>query len=342
MRQTLNAMFSKKRFVAFAKGIAAVLIAAGVAGALRGHWALLRDLAGQLDLRWLGVAAGAALVYRVLNAAGWGMILRALGHPLPLLAGVRLWLIAETMRWLPGSVWGFSSRVYQAQKAGVPAVTASLSLPLELAVTVVAWVLAALMGGTGMGQVFAGWKGHVPRVSFLWVTLGLGFLFAFGVVARRRGFLRGFARKAGGFLHDLQRTRKARPRPVMLLGTLTWFVALCILNGLAFHALLRAFAPAAMPSVRASIGINAIGWLLGFFAVFSPGGLGVREAGMTALLFPAVPMPVAVGSVVVWRAIQILVEVACLGACYLPGAVRFARRRVWSRRHVPGWVTHVP
>ncbi len=66
-------MFAKKSLVTFAKGIAAVLIAAGV-------------------------AAGAALVYRVLNAAGWGMILRALGHPLPLLAGVRLWLIAETMR----------------------------------------------------------------------------------------------------------------------------------------------------------------------------------------------------------------------------------------------------
>ncbi len=317
--------------------VVATIIAIAIAGVLRGSGASVREMAGKLDLRWLSAAASLTIIYRICNAAGWGMILRALGHPLPLKTSVRLWLVAETMRWLPGSVWGFVSRVYQAQKAGVPAAAASVSMPLELAVTVVAWGLAALCGGASMGRIAAGWS--IPMSPLSAYAPGAGLLLSgiAGAVALWRFPGAKISRKALGFLGGLKRAFRARPRPLMLLAALAWFAALCFLNGLTFYALLRAFDPPTMPSLEAAVGINAIGWLVGFFAVFSPGGLGVREGGMTALLAPLVPLPVAVGSVVLWRVVQIMAEVLCLGACYLPAAAILGRRGVRVAVNTPPW-----
>ena len=48
------------------------------------------------------------------------LILESLGYPLPYLVGVRTWLTSESMRWLPGGVWKFASRVVAAQNLRYP------------------------------------------------------------------------------------------------------------------------------------------------------------------------------------------------------------------------------
>ncbi|MGB8166524.1 MAG: hypothetical protein WCF18_03465, partial [Chthoniobacteraceae bacterium] len=141
-----------------------------------------------------------------------------------------------------------------------------------------------------------------------------------------------YAKKARGFGVDLRAVLIEGPRVSLVLATFALYLLLCVANGLAFYALIRAFTDSA-PTVATIVGINSIGWLVGFFAVCAPGGLGVREGGMTALLIPLVPLEVAVGSVLVWRLMQIAVEVACLAACLLPEGVRIARS--WLRPLAP-------
>jgi uncharacterized membrane protein YbhN (UPF0104 family) len=310
----------KARITTAGKWVLAILILLAIAGTLRTSWNSIFGLAATCDFRWLWAAGLAALVYRVLNAAGWGIVLRSLGQSLPVLTGIRLWLIAETMRWLPGSVWGYYARVHQAQRAGIPVVPASLSMPLELVITVFAWVLTAAAGGVGIGRVIAL---SLPALSAgtVWGIAGV----LAGSVAAGFSFLRRhpqnrFARKLRGLLRDLAGIVHARPRLIPLSASLGWFVGLCFFNGAAFYTVLRALTAHA-PTLCTAVGINAFGWLIGFFAIFSPGGLGVREAGMTALLIPFVPLEIAVGSVVLWRVLQIIAEIICLGFCYLPSAV---------------------
>ena len=76
------------------------------------------------------------LAYRPLNAGVWTWILASLGHRVPYFRGMRVWLTSESLRWLPGSIWGFCSRVDGARTLGVPATIASISLPVELIVTI--------------------------------------------------------------------------------------------------------------------------------------------------------------------------------------------------------------
>jgi uncharacterized membrane protein YbhN (UPF0104 family) len=110
-----------------------------------------------------------------------------------------------------------------------------------------------------------------------------------------------------------------------MAGALGLFVVLCVLNGGAFLAVLRAVTDAP-PDPLATVGINAAGWLLGFFAFFAPAGLGVREGGMAAMLAPFMPVDAAFVGVVLWRLVQVITEFVCLGACFTPTAIAAVRR----------------
>jgi uncharacterized membrane protein YbhN (UPF0104 family) len=57
---------------------------------------------------------------------------------------------------------------------------------------------------------------------------------------------------------------------------------------------------------------NAIGWLIGFFAIGVPGGIGVREAGTALLLVPVMPWHEAALAGILWRVVQIVAELASL------------------------------
>jgi uncharacterized membrane protein YbhN (UPF0104 family) len=299
-------------------------IAASVGMALRGYGSMLTGRVEQVRVGWLAVAVVLCTVYRVVNAYGWVLVLRSLGHPMPAPRGVRVWLVSETLRWLPGSVWSFFSRVAQARAAGVPAATASLSLPLELFLTIAAWGNAAALG-LACSDATRGVLHRLPIGWFVTSLVGLA-TFVGAVLAFARcvpaAALSKKIRNLGGSLGEL---RASRLRISTMAGPLALFVVLCGFHGVAFLVMLRAVTEAP-PDALATIGINAAGWLLGFFAFFAPAGLGVREAGMAAMLAPFMPVDAAVVGAVLWRLVQLIAEFVCLGACFTPTAIAAVRR----------------
>ena len=106
----------------------------------------LRQCVQRLGYASLAPAFGLCLGYWFFNAGVWSWILESLGYPIEYLTSVRLFLTSESMRWLPGGVWKFASRVVAAQNVGIPLAVASLSLPVELATVVVSWIIVALGG----------------------------------------------------------------------------------------------------------------------------------------------------------------------------------------------------
>lgn len=324
-------MSARRIITSGAKVLVAAAIVVAIGSALRQNWPAVARTATHLDVAWLGLAFALCIAYRIANACGWPLVLRALRFHVPIFPGARIWLVSETLRWLPGSVWGFYSRVHEARKVGVPAATASMSLPLELILTIAAWAITAIVG-LGSSGVLVNW---LSRISAL--RLSAAVVIALGLVTLAVALARKFpdnryAKRARGFGTDLRAVLAEGPRIPLLLATFALYLLLCVVNGLAFFALIRAFTNVA-PSMATVVGINAVGWLVGFFAICAPGGLGVREGGMTALLAPLVPLEVAIGSVLAWRLMQIVAEVACLAACLLPQGARIARS--WLRPLAP-------
>jgi hypothetical protein len=303
----------------------AAAVVVSILVALRGYRGQMLGRVEHVGVARIAVALGMCLVYRVVNAYGWVLVLRSLGHSMRAWPGVRIWLVSESLRWLPGSVWGMLSRVTQASAAGVPALAASVSVPLELSLTITAWTIAAVVGFGASGTLGA-WVSFVPTLWVAAVVLG-GFAMAGAVLVLARWTPTGgrIATKLHSMLGSLRQLRRSPPSASGLAVALLFFLALTFFNGAAFMTVLAATS-GTHPGLIASTGINAAGWLLGFFAFFAPSGLGVREATTTTLLAPLMPLDAAVVGVLLWRAIQVVVELVCLAGLFAPGALSSARR----------------
>ena len=283
-----------------------------------------------LKFGWIGLALTVTLLIRLVSGYQWILAVRSLGERVPILGGVRMWLVTESLRWLPGSVWGLVSRAVQAPKLGVSPLVASLSSPLELFLGIASYgaVALACLASSGITSTL------LSRLPTFWLVVSIVALIATVGTALLLTRLRpsaGIAKKIRGLEGSLRQLRTLRPRVRWLLITFGFMCLLDVFQGVAFLAVLRACSDTT-PTFLAGTCINAVGWLVGFFAFFAPTGLGVREGGMAALLAPLMPLDAALVGVVLWRLIQTIAELVCLAACFVPGAASFVRRALDPKR----------
>lgn len=260
---------------------------------------------GRVEGGLLLLAFAVTLAYRLVNCAGWGLTIRALRQRVDLVESSRLWLACESLRWLPGSVWSYGSRTALAGRLGLGKAFAALSIGVELALTVAAWTLTALLGGLASPVLFA----RLP--TFSWPALAGGAaLLATGILLGFALWHRGPPRWLAARI-DWPGLRALRPDLPATARVVAFYVGLCLLNGLGLWLVLAA-CPGPAPAPALVVAANAVGWILGFFALIAPGGLGVREAGIVAVLAPAVPLEQAVLAAALWRLVQIATEITGL------------------------------
>ena len=286
----------------------------------------LHKITAMVQIPSLLLAASLTLLYRVLNAMNWGLILESIGVKLPTKQAVPIWLTSEACRWLPGSLWSYGSRGFQAKAAGVPGLQATLSLPLELILTIFAWCVTVIVFGTqhvnAVAAVLPQSPGGQTLLTVIPVTvtsLIVGWFVARGL-SRRQPQATKYWKMIRG-VHPVKRH--------VLIATLN-YCALCGLNGLALFVVIASLQPVQTIPMTAVIAANAAAWLIGFFALFAPGGLLVREGVLATLLACWLPLEVAIAAAVLWRMLQLSVELLCLATV---SAVR-TTRRICSRRSV--------
>jgi glycosyltransferase 2 family protein len=297
----------------------------GVALALARYGHQMLEAWLRLPLSSLIAASSLCFGYRLLNAGGWAWVLKALGAPLPFLTALRIWLISESLRWLPGSIWGFCSRVDSARQAGVPTLMAGLSLPVELGLTVISWITLAAGCLFPSGLAYRLVAPHLGSAAALSAACAIVLLVAgltLWSLRRQPTMTRAFA-QAKALLG-------LRPDTLLLLKTGLYYTALNGMNGVGFWILLAGLGYRSQVDLPTAIGANAAGWLAGFFAVGVPGGIGVREGCTALVLSSLMPWQEATFAAFIWRLIQVCTEFATLIPCLtLPKArLRPADRNV--------------
>lgn len=249
-----------------------LLVAAIVFVALRAHslWHGSHIEWGRVD--WLALV-GSSLLAAAGTAAGgliWLVILEALG-----VRTQRRWVgvffQAQLGKYIPGSVWQYAGRAAAARTNGIPVRPVGVSLPVEFAAS-------GLAGGT-MAAFFLGWWGLAVVAAVAVVLIAGSRLSRLGRPAVR-------ATVIATVLY----------LPVwLLLGGSFWLCA---------HGLL------AVPErdLALYIGAFAVAFLAGLFAVYAPGGIGVREAVLVALLHSRIGTANALVVAAASRLIFILVD----------------------------------
>ncbi|MBK1828162.1 lysylphosphatidylglycerol synthase domain-containing protein [Haloferula rosea] len=248
------------------------------------------------------------VAYTWCNASIWSDVLAGLGQHPGRGRATRLWIRSEVMKWLPGGIWGYASRVVKAPEIGVGRQVAGASLLVELLLTIAAWGTLATLGLLGSGRQLlglmllpdgrtAGW------IALLVVVVGL-------VVFKLRSRIWDALCRRMAPLRDASWDLPALGRAFVS------YLGLSVFHAVLLKVLVLAFIPET-EGLAFFASVDGLAWLIGFFAVGVPGGIGVREAGMTWLLGQVMPLPEAVAIAVAWRALQLAAEMAVLGGTFL-------------------------
>ncbi len=264
---------------------------------------LVRLLA-EADWRYVVAAGVVAFLYLPFNASVWGLVLRSLGADgaLSRSQSAAIWIRCEAMRYLPGGIWGYASRVVEARRLGVGKSLAALSLTVELAITALAWGTVALTGlvisGVGLDLV----EKWLPGTQVFWIVGGvlLGLL--------------GIAVMWWRFGDKVRALFQGQLRPAIAARALFEYTALNFFFGLGFYLTFRGLAGEAAPGFFAATGVNAVAWFAGMLAIGVPAGLGVREGACYVMFQPFGLGETAAAAALLFRAVQMMVECLVLGA----------------------------
>ncbi len=230
----------------------------------------------------IGLAFVIVLASFGLAAGLWGVLIRLLGGRVSWRETLRIYFLSSLPRYIPGSVWGYVGRTYLIEQQGVRRAVAVLSTLVEV----------GLFVGSGLTMGL-----------FYWLQPG-----AAGLV----GAAIALAMVIGLTIAPLAVNREQRFQVLVLIvatATVMGYMIFWAIYGLSIMALIHALVPIISGAEIVSILSGfAVAWLAGFLAVFVPGGLGVREAGIALILEPITGSVVAIFTAILSRLINLGVD----------------------------------
>ncbi|MFC1476095.1 lysylphosphatidylglycerol synthase transmembrane domain-containing protein [Candidatus Zixiibacteriota bacterium] len=261
------------------------------------QWALIRDHSWQIDYRWL---AGSMLVlwivsFHIINL--WRYILFTVsGKWLKFGGAFRITILSNLGKYLPGKVWAVMGMFYLLNREGYSTASALACSVLHQTFTLIAGAIFIFII---LGQEIF----HGMSVAFL----GLGALLSIIIL---------YPPIFSGILNWGLRMLKREPLVVRLTFAKSIFLLLLYIlswtmYGTSFWCLLHALG-IQPESFWLSVATFDAAYLLGFLAIFAPGGLGVREGVLTVLLSATITPGLAALIAVASRLWMTLFEVSQL------------------------------
>lgn len=234
------------------------------------QWGEFRASGAHLRLRpaLLALSGACVLVAWAILIETWRRVVMAWGSRLEIGAAARIWFISNLGRYVPGKVWQVGAMAVMARDAGASPVAATGSAILVNVVNLLA----------GFAVVAATGASLFDRPALSW---GLGTALALALLA-----LPALLPPLGRLAARVTGREVAMPRvrATTVLAAAAGCTAAWVLYGAAFQLLAAGVTGTAAGHTAAWIAAFTGSYLLGYIALFSPGGLGVREGFLIVAL----------------------------------------------------------
>ncbi len=264
------------------------------------------------NANWLLLSAAIiiAFIYLILNASVWGLILKLVGAQPKRSQAAKIWIEAEAMRWLPGGIWGYASRVVDAHKLGINKTNAALSLIIELTITIAAWATLGLIGIIlsprlrNVGLTYLD-RIHIPPTTLIITLSAIAIITTLILLSNTLQIRSKILNATTQLRHSLMNWKVS-------LRAFTEYLLLSLFYSAGFLLCIHAIHTHPSPSLIESASTYGIAWIVGLFAIGAPGGMGVREGFLYLVFQPLGIGPQIATAAILWRAIQILTELTTL------------------------------
>jgi hypothetical protein len=262
----------------------------------------------RLIVSWLCITASTAL-----GAWEWVLLVNALGGQLDIIPGMRIHLVSNLAKYVPGFIWSYVGKAYLATRQGVPAGIAALSVVCE-------FIIVFSDGGLVLALCLP-YSGIVPWSAGLRLTFQLGAILLAGTsivgVATAGRWLVSRSERIGVVQDLLNMANWSQVTLVIGAVLLTW----CLL-GFGFSALNGQPSPNAWQDMLRHTFALVSALLIGQAAIFAPTGIGIREAVLVALLSSGNSTALIVVTALVFRIEMMIGEVFCASIAWLVDKAR--------------------
>lgn len=258
------------QFNRFFPWIALVLVLVGIVLAVRGQWPAISEMDWGASWRVLLIGAAAFAVAPLAQAVSFWIILRLLRARPPFSETLVIWAHSYVLRYAPSGAIAVVYRVRERERLGASRDQILTAEAYEHLAVLAAGAAAFLLAFAAL----ASWPpllGLAVAVPVLAVAVAVRPKFA-GRLAQR------LLRRAG-IEAPLMRGRHLIA--VAAIDLVAW-----IGTGAGVLVLANGLTDEPSPGLLWAIATYAVGYLIGFIAPFSPGGLGAREGVLIAVLSP--------------------------------------------------------
>ena len=269
------------------------------AWAVRNEWSKAGDSIANANIGYLIVSLALVAAYYLVFILGWIRMLAAWRIKISYRVALQAEMVSMLAKYLPGGVWTPAARAVALRRAGGVTDT-----PTVLASILVEAALSAISGVIVFVASLAWVRG---------VNAPLPLLIAFALLCAALLHPRVFRPLSRRVLRPFGATVEPLPFGLTMM-LLLFYCGTWLIGGFALYFLLRSVgADPGLSTVAFLGGTSAVGAIVAVLAVFSPSGLGVREASMYGLLTAIVPDGPALGAALMNRLTITVVEVALFG-----------------------------
>jgi hypothetical protein len=254
--------------------VAGALVVAVAVRSVVVNWHSLQAQSIQWEFSTGWVAASIVVVFTAYAALieAWRRVVVSMGEKLAFFQAARIWFLASLGKYVPGKVWALAGAAILAQRAGVdPSAAVAGALVLQALALASGAVAVALTAREAFQAVGPG----VMPIALTVVAFSIAGIFVLG---------------SQPMLDRVNRTLPASlPRlraiaPGMLVAAFVANVFAWVAYGVALIFLARGLLPEVHLTLPQAIGVFTCSYLVGFIALFAPGGLGPRESVFLLML----------------------------------------------------------
>ena len=257
------------------------------------------------DSGWvsLGTAFIITIMAHLWSGWIWFWILKEFNQSVNLWWAIRVYLVTNIAKYLPGNIWHFYGRITETKKAGVPVEIAILSVLIE----------PLLMAAAALGVASFGSSQESLFLQFLcfFAVLSIVHPRILNPVIKYLVKIKLKVKKS-----DLETTTelKLERYPIKPFVGEICFV---LLRGSGFLLTMFAFNSIEFNQILLIFSVFSLAWLLGLVVPGAPGGVGVFEATALALLEPKFSPGIVLSAVAFYRLISVLAETFAAGLVWL-------------------------
>ncbi len=233
----------------------------------------------------------------------WQRMLRHTGSNVSYFKLFKVWFYANLGKYLPGKIWQFLGMIYMLEKEGVPKMSSFSTGIMAQSFSVISglFISVIFLGLDLYHRFFSNQPGLMIALVILSISI-LAFLCYPKVLEKVLNFGLRIMKKE-------KITLDIRGKDViiyLLSYSVSW-----LLFGLGFLILVKSMTQADLKMYPTLTGAYAFSLNIGFLAIFTPGGIGVREGVLVFLLSSLFPLPVSTLISLISRLWMTVGEVLC-------------------------------